>query len=75
VRLDDANTAIGPDHREIPADIGSTGKPKAVVNTQRMICANQVMLSDTLAFLKDEPPVSSTGCPGITPSVATTISG
>ena len=36
---------------------GSTGKPKAVINTQRMICANQVMIRDTLAFLKDEPPV------------------
>ena len=36
---------------------GSTGKPKAVINTQGMICANQVMLRDTLAFLKDEPPV------------------
>jgi feruloyl-CoA synthase len=36
---------------------GSTGKPKAVINTQKMICANQVMLRDSLAFLKDEPPV------------------
>ena len=32
---------------------GSTGNPKAVINTQRMICANQVMLRETLAFLKD----------------------
>jgi feruloyl-CoA synthase len=36
---------------------GSTGNPKAVINTQRMICANQVMLRETMAFLKDEPPV------------------
>ena len=36
---------------------GSTGLPKAVVNTQRMICCNQVMIADALAFLKDEPPV------------------
>ncbi|MET0705940.1 MAG: AMP-binding protein, partial [Tardiphaga sp.] len=36
---------------------GSTGNPKAVINTQRMLCANQIMLRDTLAFLKDEPPV------------------
>jgi feruloyl-CoA synthase len=28
-----------------------------VINTQRMICANQVMLRETLAFLKDAPPV------------------
>ncbi len=36
---------------------GSTGNPKAVINTQRMLCANQVMIRETLAFLKDEPPV------------------
>jgi feruloyl-CoA synthase len=36
---------------------GSTGNPKAVINTQRMICANQVMIRETMSFLKDEPPV------------------
>ena len=36
---------------------GSTGLPKAVVNTQRMIACNQVMIADSLAFLRDEPPV------------------
>jgi feruloyl-CoA synthase len=36
---------------------GSTGYPKAVTNTNRMICANQVMLAEAMAFLKDEPPV------------------
>jgi feruloyl-CoA synthase len=36
---------------------GSTGNPKAVINTQGMICANQVMIRETMAFLKDEPPV------------------
>src|SRR3954470_2553434 len=36
---------------------GSTGNPKAVINTQAMICANQVMIRETFAFLKDEPPV------------------
>lgn len=36
---------------------GSTGNPKAVINTQRMICANQVMIREAMAFLKDEPPV------------------
>ena len=43
--------------RKIPADLGLDRQPKAVINTQRMICANQVMLRETLAFLKDEPPV------------------
>src|SRR6201999_2774474 len=30
---------------------------KAVINTQRMICANQVMIRETFTFLKDDPPV------------------
>jgi feruloyl-CoA synthase len=36
---------------------GSTGAPKAVINTQRMWCANQVMLRTALAYFQDEPPV------------------
>ena len=36
---------------------GSTGLPKAVINTQRMLCCNQAMIAHALAFLKDEPPV------------------
>jgi feruloyl-CoA synthase len=57
-RLDAAHDAIGPDTiAKFLLTSGSTGNPKAVVNTQRMICANQVMLRETLAFLKDEPPV------------------
>lgn len=34
---------------------GSTGMPKGVVNTQEMICANQVMLNSSMCFLKDSP--------------------
>src|SRR6202790_1560993 len=57
-RLDAAHHAIGPDTiAKFLLTSGSTGNPKAVINTQRMICANQVMLRETLAFLKDEPPV------------------
>jgi feruloyl-CoA synthase len=57
-RLDAIHDAIGPDTiAKFLLTSGSTGNPKAVINTQRMICANQVMLRDTLAFLKDEPPV------------------
>jgi feruloyl-CoA synthase len=56
--LDAAHNAIGPDTiAKFLLTSGSTGNPKAVINTQRMICANQVMLRETLAFLKDEPPV------------------
>jgi feruloyl-CoA synthase len=56
--LDAAHAAIGPDTiAKFLLTSGSTGNPKAVINTQRMLCANQVMLRETLAFLKDEPPV------------------
>jgi feruloyl-CoA synthase len=36
---------------------GSTGEPKAVINTNRMWCANQAMLREALAFMKHEPPI------------------
>jgi len=36
---------------------GSTGSPKAVVNTQRMLCANQAMLAAGFCFVADQPPV------------------
>jgi feruloyl-CoA synthase len=56
--LDAAHDAIGPNSiAKFLLTSGSTGNPKAVINTQRMICANQVMLRETLSFLKDEPPV------------------
>jgi feruloyl-CoA synthase len=56
--LDCVQQGIGPDTiAKFLLTSGSTGNPKAVINTQRMLCANQIMLRDTLAFLKDEPPV------------------
>ena len=36
---------------------GSTKAPKAVVTTHGMLCANQQMLRQAMAFLGDEPPV------------------
>ncbi len=36
---------------------GSTGHPKAVVNTQRMLVTSHEMLREALPFFKDEPPV------------------
>lgn len=36
---------------------GSTGMPKAVINTHRMLCANQQMIIQALPCLADPPPV------------------
>lgn len=36
---------------------GSTGQPKAVITTNRMLCSNAQMLSQPLPFVADEPPV------------------
>jgi feruloyl-CoA synthase len=36
---------------------GSTGQPKAVITTHRMICSNACTLRQALPFLVDEPPV------------------
>ncbi|PCJ91857.1 MAG: feruloyl-CoA synthase, partial [Hyphomicrobiales bacterium] len=36
---------------------GTTGSPKAVINTNGMICANQAMVSDCYAFMRDTPPI------------------
>lgn len=36
---------------------GSTGAPKAVIVTQRMICSNQIAMAAEWPFLLDEPPL------------------
>jgi feruloyl-CoA synthase len=36
---------------------GSTGVPKGVVNTHRMLCANQQMLAQAWPFVEEKPPV------------------
>ncbi|HTX11012.1 MAG TPA: feruloyl-CoA synthase [Solirubrobacteraceae bacterium] len=36
---------------------GSTGVPKGVINTHRMLCSNQAMHVAIWPFLRDEPPV------------------
>jgi len=56
--VDRAHAAIEPD---APAKIlftsGSMGVPKGVINTHRMLAANQQMILETLPFLGDAPPV------------------
>ena len=45
------------DHAKYLLTSGSTGRPKVVVNTHRMLCANQQMIAQTWRFLGDEQPV------------------
>ncbi len=50
--------AIGPDdHAKYLLTSGSTGSPKVVINTHRMLCANQQMIAQVWRFLAHEKPV------------------
>ncbi len=69
LRLDELWEA--PAHRESPLDgepggeaiakllftSGSTGVPKGVINTHRMLCSNQAAIRVAWPFLADEPPI------------------
>jgi feruloyl-CoA synthase len=56
--VDAAHAAITPDTiAKFLFTSGSTGMPKAVANTHRMICSNQIMARECFAFFKDEPPM------------------
>jgi feruloyl-CoA synthase len=49
-----AFAGVTPDtHAKYLLTSGSTGAPKVVINTQRMLCANQQMLRQILRFLND----------------------
>ena len=56
--VDAAHQKVGPESiAKILFTSGSTGQPKGVINTQRMLCANQSMIRCGFAFFADEPPV------------------
>src|ERR1700691_1391286 len=56
--VDAAHAAIEPDDvAKFLFSSGSTGLPKAVIHTHRMICSNQQMIRQGFRFLGEEPPV------------------
>jgi feruloyl-CoA synthase len=56
--VDKAHQAIAPDDiAKFLFSSGSTGLPKAVINTHRMICSNQQMILQGFRFMGDEPPI------------------
>ena len=57
-RVEEAHAAIRPDSiSKFLLTSGSTGLPKAVIHTQRMLASNLQMIVDCLPFLADDPPV------------------
>jgi feruloyl-CoA synthase len=62
---EDPSAAVEKAHADVRPDTiakflftsGSTGQPKAVINTQRMWCSNQEMIRTALAYFQDEPPI------------------
>jgi feruloyl-CoA synthase len=56
--VDQAFAAVGPDTiAKLLFTSGSTGSPKGVINTQRMMCVNQTQIAQLWPFLRATPPV------------------
>ncbi|WP_176086434.1 feruloyl-CoA synthase [Martelella sp. HB161492] len=58
VDLASTHERVGPDTlAKLLFTSGSTSNPKAVMTTQKMMCANQSQMASVLPFIKERPPV------------------